>query len=571
MSKQCTWRFVELSEVVVTGGIPLGADTETDGFYGTVELLQLYQEGWPDVLFVRKPNPFELAAFLVKHKSIWFNAHYDLTTVQQQTTPDFSCEYECMFLLARLALPRLDAYTFDAVQEAVLGYDPYYKANLDKKALQKSNWTAVTLTDDQCMYAALDVFHTPEIWNAVKGKLDDISYILDKSTVDSCMWFQWHGMPIDEARLYAEWDKSEKEQARLIELLPDGFNANSWQQVRKLLDVDKSDDKFLAQLEIKEGNEMAGNIRKYRKITKKLSFLAKYDKFDGLLLGKFKPSARSGRLTSNDENLQQIPRLLKGIFGYTEDAGRVLIYSDYAQIELRTIAALLDVKLLVKLFRDGVDVHGYVAAILFGEDWTKEDRQVTKTYNFNLLYGGSVGMVLQILIGYGLWLEERVANRHKAKWLNLFGEINKWQQESIAQWRKGKIASTPFGREYLGNMMTDQMNIKNQGAGAEIAKLALHYFKPYALKHDIKISNFIHDSFILDCVDDPEVYEPASAELAKCMQEAWVEGSKLFKVKDVPMPIDVAVGYNWGDIEDGIGIIHKHNLVGMEAFENAAI
>jgi DNA polymerase-1 len=90
-------------------------------------------------------------------------------------------------------------------------------------------------------------------------------------------------------------------------------------------------------------------------------------------------------LTSNDENLQQIPRALKDIFGYPKDAGRVLIYSDYAQVELRTICAILQVKLMEQMFREGVDLHGYVASILFGEDWTKDDRQVTKTYNFNLL------------------------------------------------------------------------------------------------------------------------------------------------------------------------------------------
>ena len=420
-----SWRFVELCDVEVDDTLPLCADTETKGFYGRVELLQLYQEGWPNVLFIRQPNAFELASFLAKHKTYWFNAHYDLTTVQQQTSPTFKCEYECLFLLARLALPTLAEYTFDAVQEDVLGFDPYYKANLDKKVLQKSDWSKPNLTDDQLMYAALDVWHMPAIWDAVKGKVTDISYVLDKSTVDSCLWFQWHGMPIDESRLYAEWDIAEAEQARLIGILPPNFNPNSWQQVRKLLDVDQSDDKFLACLELKEDNQMAANIRKYRKVTKKLSFLSKYDGFDGLLVGKFKPSARSGRLTSNDENLQQIPRALKGIFGYPEDAGRILIYSDYAQVELRTICAILGVTVMERMFRDDVDLHGYVASVLFGKDWTKGDRQVTKTFNFNLLYGGSAGMVCQILIGYGIWFEERLANRHKAKWLNLFGEINK--------------------------------------------------------------------------------------------------------------------------------------------------
>ena len=83
------------------------------------------------------------------------------------------------------------------------------------------------------------------------------------------------------------------------------------------------------------------------------------------VIGKFKPSARSGRFTSDKENLQQIPRALKGIFGFDSESDRTLIYSDYAQLELRTICAILGVKLMESLFRDGEDLHGYVAKALF--------------------------------------------------------------------------------------------------------------------------------------------------------------------------------------------------------------
>jgi DNA polymerase I-like protein with 3'-5' exonuclease and polymerase domains len=120
------------------------------------------------------------------------------------------------------------------------------------------------------------------------------------------------------------------------------------------------------------------------------------------------------------------------------------------------------------------------------------------------------------------------------------------------------------------------MNIMNQGAGAEVAKLALHYFYPWLEEYnttnkvDVKVANFIHDSFILDAPDDPAIYKPVAIKLAECMQEAWFEMSKLFKIKDLPMPVDVAVGYNWGDIEDdNIANVWDYNLEGMTMYERA--
>jgi twinkle protein len=564
------YKIVKLSDVTVDSNLPLFADTETCGLYGKVRLLQLYQEGWEHVQLVEWPNHLALVHFISSHYTVWHNAHYDITVTQQQSGVRFVPErFDDTFLAARLAQPQYDKYSLDAVIDRTLGYDPYEEASLDKKVLQKSDWSKMILTKDQLLYAALDVKYMPEVWKLVSSAVDTPSYRLDKSSLCSALKFQWAGMPVDEDRHAAEYSRITKE----LDRIPMPINANSWQQVREWLNVEQSDKKYLSELALK-GDDRAKAVTDVRTLRKLLSFLTKYDKEQ--VLGKFKPSARSGRFTSDDDNLQQIPRALKCIFGYPEDAGRVLIYSDYAQLELRTICAILAVTVMEKMFRDDVDLHGYVASVLFGADWTKKDRQVTKTYNFNLLYGGSVGMVLTILMTYGLLIESSLAERHKRKWLKLFKEIESWQQKEIANWRRGKLGSTPLGRKYKGNMMTDQMNIMNQGAGAEVAKLALHYFYPWLEEYnttnkvDVKVANFIHDSFILDAPDDPAIYKPVAIKLAECMQEAWFEMSKLFKIKDLPMPVDVAVGYNWGDIEDdNIANVWDYNLEGMTMYERA--
>jgi len=377
------YRIVDMAELEdwLTPSLPVFADTETCGFYGKVRLLQVFQAGMSEVVMVEWPQPFAMAIMLNKYTTVWHNAHYDLTTVQQQTETKWVPEqYECTLLLARLAFPEKEKFSLDDVLGYVLGYDPYNRQKLNKKLLQKTKWDSLSLTTDQLVYAATDVYHMPAVWDIVSPQTDNKSYVLDKSTLGSCLLFQWNGMRVDKEELFKVYDSNT---ARLEELaMP--INVNSWQQVRKYIDHDESDDLALATLSA-DGNERAGNVREARKLLKQNSFLNKFDTENDHIYGKFKPSARSGRLTSNDQNLQQIPRALKKVFGYKPDEGRILIYSDYAQLELRTICAIVGCTLMEELFRSGEDLHGYTAKMVFGEDWTPTHRQISKTYNFNLL------------------------------------------------------------------------------------------------------------------------------------------------------------------------------------------
>ena len=203
------------------------------------------------------------------------------------------------------------------------------------------------------------------------------------------------------------------------------------------------------------------------------------------------------------------------------------------------------------MFREGVDIHNFTTEMIFGTDFTKTQRQLTKTANFNFLYGGGVPVFISILIKEAdLWIEEREGYSLRKKWRNLWQEIYTWQQRGINAWKKGKIWTTPLGREYVGKLMTDHLNIQNQGAGAEVAKLALHYMYPKLKQLETtELVNFIHDSYIGQA-DTLEEAKQAAQIVADSMQEGWVEMSKLFKVTDLPMPVNVRVGHNWGDIED---------------------
>lgn len=535
---------------------PLFADTETDGFYGKIMLVQCMQEGWDTVLMVRKPEDITMLT-LMKNHFVMHNAHYDISTVQQVITKRFVPKhFDDTLLLARIRWPEKQTFTLDDVLLYTLGHDPYVEAGLDKKTLQKSKWSAAKLTQDQLLYAALDVYHMPALWAQCAPHLDDFNYKLDILTLKHCLEYQWNGMPVNKENWALK--KNGLEEAIAEANCP--INVNSYMQVRKYIGEDKSDDEALSFFSSK-GNEKAVEVKAVRRLKKLLSFVDKYAA--SAIYGKFAPSARSGRMTCKDQNLQQIPRALKSLFGYTPGCGRVLIYADYAQLELRTICAITKCTAMEQLFREGKDLHGFTAEMIYGKGWTKKDRQTAKGYNFCLLYGGGINMVITYMLkSMGIALEESQVNRDRRKWRNLWREIYAWQQKGIRDFTIGRLGSTPLGRKYKAKMMTDQLNIENQGAGADVTKLALHYFSQRKAEDDrldeVYINNVIHDSFILTAPEEPAIHQHAAHVLAQCMQEAWFEASKSFDTKDLPMPVTVAVDYNWADC-DNDEIVHIYD------------
>lgn len=564
---------LEAVEAMVDKSQPLHLDFETAGFYGTICLAQFYQAHWPEVLIVQRPDPFGILSIVSSTKFVAFNVHYEITTLQQQLTykKAIGNNYECLLLMSRLAFPQLTDFAFDDVCSHVLGFNPYQ--NINKSALQKSDWSAKVLTAEQLQYAATDVYYMPQVYEAAKSAQLSTSYSLDMLTLKYCLEMQWNGMPTDRKRLVA---KMKANDIKLAEIgLP--INPQSYKQVREYLGSALSDDITLARMEAL-GNDKAKVVRIAKKTMKQNSFIAKFLREpDNVIYGKFKPLARSGRLTSDDQNLQQLPRALKDCFGVEEDGDTVVLFADYAQLELRTICAITNCHKMAQLFRAGVDLHTYTAEFLFGtttdEAEAKRRRQIAKGFNFLALYGGGILMLIDVILKQmGILLTEQEASAIRNKWRKLWAELYAWQRYGIDCYTKGILGSTPMGRKYKANLMTDQLNIENQGAGAEVSKLALHYLhKNYLSKYPaewkVKVRNFIHDSYILTCINDETVYKTVAQDLAHCMQEAWFEVSKLFRIKDLPMPVEVGVGFNWGDIEnDKIANLYDYTLEGSALY-----
>lgn len=539
---------------------PLMFDIETIGLYGKIRLVQFYQKHFDEVLIVEYPCVENIVNLLNSCWVVCHNASYDISTIQDNLE-EKSWQPKVLddtLYLSRLHFFSEDRFSLDDCINYAIGYNPYE----NKKNLQLSDWSIPQLSEEQKLYASYDVYYLYKLWEVVHKQKDTYSYKLDIQTLKSNLNFQCNGLPVDKDKVYERLNLNTK---RLEEInLP--VNCNSYPQVRLYIGSCFSDDEGLARLSL-EGNDKAKKVRQARKIIKENSFLRKYlADDDGHIYGKFAPNARSGRSTCQHQNLQQLPRATKECFGVKAEDNLVLVYSDFSQLELRCICAITGDEAMAEMYYKGKDIHTFTAQMLYGtEKPTNEERRIAKCCNFGLLYGAGAPTLRKLLLttsGIDISIDE--ATKIKKKWLNLWLKVKDWQRRGINAWKKDVAWRTPLGRRYKAKMMTDQLNIQVQGMGAEVAKLANMYINKNLNLSDNEDwrkwqRNFIHDSYLFVVPNEFIVYEELAHIIANAMQKSWQEVSAACRIKDLPMPVEVKVGYNWGDIEsDSCKSIYKY-------------
>ena len=200
-----------------------------------------------------------------------------------------------------------------------------------------------------------------------------------------------------------------------------------------------------------------------------------------------------------------------------------------------------------ELFRSGTDMHIRTAQFIFGrDDVTDEERQIAKIANFSLLYGAGAETYAAILFKLTrIRLNISQAIVVKQKWLQFYSGINAWQTLNLKRYKQKGWWTTALGRPYKAKILTDFNNIQNSGSGAEVTKLSLKYlWEKIGSDSNIKLLNVVHDSFTLECKWGE--HEKYCDMLGESMVEGWKEMSKLFMIKDLPMPVTVCVGKTWG-------------------------
>ena len=262
--------------------------------------------------------------------------------------------------------------------------------------------------------------------------------------------------------------------------------------------------------------------------------------------------AATGRLSSNNPNLQNIPirtergRQVRKAF-VPRDENYTLLAADYSQIELRIIAALSQEETMITAFKNGEDIHASTASKVFNvplAEVTREQRSNAKTVNFGIIYGVSA---------FGL-SNQTDLSRGEAKELidtyyETYPKLRAYMSEQVDFARdNGYVKTVLDRRRYLkdinsrnaivrGAAERNAVNAPIQGSAADIIKIAMIniYNKLEAGNYKTKMLLQVHDELVFD------VYKPELEEMKTLIK---TEMESAF-VMDVPLDVEMDVGLNW--------------------------
>ena len=273
---------------------------------------------------------------------------------------------------------------------------------------------------------------------------------------------------------------------------------------------------------------------------------------DGRIHSTFNQTeARTGRLSSDNPNLQNIPirtelgSQLRAYF--IAKPGCVLVDADYSQIELRILAHITGDEHMQQAFLNGEDIHRSTAAKIYGipqSEVTPRLRSSAKAINFGIMYGkGAYSLSKDI----GVTVKE--ADAFLKNYLDAFPKVSSYMDKTIADAKERGYVSTLFGRRRaLPELASSNFNVRSsgermarntpiQGTAADVIKLAMVrvWKRLRAEKLDSRLILTVHDELI---VEAPE----AEAEYAARILREEMEGCVAYAV---PLSTDVHAGKNW--------------------------
>jgi len=265
--------------------------------------------------------------------------------------------------------------------------------------------------------------------------------------------------------------------------------------------------------------------------------------------------AQTGRLSSNDPNLQNIPirteigRKIRDAF--VAEPGYKLLSADYSQIELRLAAHMADVPQLKQAFREGVDIHSMTAEELFGRV-DRDTRNQAKTINFAILYGSSAWGIAGRL---GVPKDEGKAIIDR--YFERFPGIRTFIHNTLAAAREKGFTETLFGRKthFMPNIRSPNPSIRAgaeraainapiQGTSADLIKRAMARMDDAlagAGLEGVRMLLQVHDELVFEVPDGLE--ERAAEVIRKVMAHAAEPAMTL----DVPIEVEVGWGAHWGE------------------------
>lgn len=379
------------------------------------------------------------------------------------------------------------------------------------------------------------------------------------------------GMQLDVDYWAVLKEKLENERAALeadfAELMP-GVSVSSPVQLKKWLQkhfpmefIDSTDADTIKMLGEKYPEDPCmQKILAYRKNAKYLKTYVKglweRKDCDGIIHCEFKlHGTETGRLSSSNPNMQNIPRnkLIKNLFKAHD--GYVLLQLDYSQAELRTLAHVSKDETLIQCYADGRDLHSEMAQKIFGDKYDphdKDQRMAAKIVNFGIPYGRTPGGVAK-----QLKISMAEARQYLAKWFAGAPKVKDYIKlcHDMATAEPQEVYYTVFGRARHYFITSDTIHhAENQSVNFPISStandLTIHAFVEICnwlqeRGFDAYPVNTVHDSLIF------EVREENVKEIAEHCQQVMAEvPKKLLENLQVPFRADAEVGISWGDLAE---------------------
>ena len=309
---------------------------------------------------------------------------------------------------------------------------------------------------------------------------------------------------------------------------------------------------------LKDKHPIVEKILEYRSLTKlKSTYVDALPKLISEKTGRIHASfnqavAATGRLSSNNPNLQNIPirttegKLIRQAF-VPRDKDHTLLAADYSQIELRIIAALSQDEAMLEAFREGIDIHQATAAKVFDvglEDVTPEMRRSAKTVNFGIVYGISA---------FGLSERLSIPRREAAtiidQYFKKYPGVKKYMDQNIEFAREHGYVTTFLGRRrYVrdinssngvvrGYAERNAINAPVQGTAADMIKIAMIRIHEEMQQQQMKSKMIlqVHDELVFDALKEE------SEKLQKLVED------KMKSALDLPVPIlvEMNTANNW--------------------------
>lgn len=261
----------------------------------------------------------------------------------------------------------------------------------------------------------------------------------------------------------------------------------------------------------------------------------------------------TGRLSSSNPNMQNIPRnkMIKNLIVATP--GTCLLQLDYSQAELRVLAMLSGDPALIDIYVSGRDLHDAVADMMFGPDGhkDKELRNLAKTINFGIAYGRGAG---SIATKFKKSMKE--AQDIIDKWFKPMPKVKEYINNRRRMAVRGEPCVTIFGRERhfvitdseLHHIQNEYINTPIQGTASDFTMLSLLNIYDYLeanWRGKARLVSTVHDSIILEVEDKPEYLKEIGNACVDIMAKTPLE-----YVPDCPVPFvaDAEVGYKWGEM-----------------------